>query len=97
MSLTYEPLIIAGAGLLENHVDNEMTEMVDLVPLAFQICGIDESFAHCGLSFISRLLPRDSVTSQILRKEYAFTEGGFLMSEEPFLEQSPYPYDIPFV
>uniref|UniRef100_L2FNA6 Sulfatase n=1 Tax=Colletotrichum fructicola (strain Nara gc5) TaxID=1213859 RepID=L2FNA6_COLFN len=30
----------------------------------------------------------------IRHKEFAFTEGGFLTSEEPLLEQAPYPYDI---
>jgi arylsulfatase A-like enzyme len=30
----------------------------------------------------------------IKHKDYAFSEGGFLVSEEPMLEQAPYPYDI---
>lgn len=51
-SLTHQPLIIAGAGLLKGRDVEEMTEMVDLVPTVLQFCGIAEHFAHNGKSLL---------------------------------------------
>jgi hypothetical protein len=36
---------------------------------------------------------RPSFANQSILSRYAYTEGGFLKSEEPLLEQAPYPYD----
>jgi arylsulfatase A-like enzyme len=88
--LTREPLIIGGGGLPEGIVYDEMSEMVDLVPTVFEMAGIGEHFPHCGKSLAPALLAGGKEV--IPHKEYAFTEGGFLISEEPLLEQAPYPY-----
>ncbi|PCD31343.1 hypothetical protein AU210_010998 [Fusarium oxysporum f. sp. radicis-cucumerinum] len=88
-TLVHEPLIIGGAGLSEGRRIHAMTEMVDLVPTMLETSGIGESFAHNGLSWIP-LLCGDAKT----HKQYSFSEGGFLTSEEPILEQAPYPYDL---
>ncbi|ENH67099.1 Choline-sulfatase [Fusarium oxysporum f. sp. cubense race 1] len=88
-TLVHEPLIIGGAGLPEGKKIDAMTEMVDLVPTMLETSGIGESFAHNGLSWIP-LLCGDAKT----HKQYSFSEGGFLTSEEPILEQAPYPYDL---
>ncbi|QGI67478.1 probable choline-sulfatase [Fusarium fujikuroi] len=88
-TLVHEPLIIGGAGLPEGKKIDAMTEMVDLVPTMLETSGIGESFAHNGLSWIP-LLCGDATT----HKQYSFSEGGFLTSEEPILEQAPYPYDL---
>lgn len=88
-TLVHEPLIIGGAGLPEGHSVTAMTEMLDLVPTIFEISGISEHFPHNGISLIPILQGKISK-----HKQYAFSEGGFLTSEEPLLEQSPYPYDI---
>lgn len=88
-TLVREPLIIGGAGLPEGQVITPMTEMVDLVPTMLEMSGIGESFAHNGLSWIPLLHNKTDK-----HKRYAFSEGGFLASEEPLLEQSPYPYDL---
>ncbi|KAF5629202.1 putative choline-sulfatase [Fusarium sp. NRRL 25303] len=88
-TLVHEPLIIGGAGLPEGKKIDAMTEMVDLVPTMLETSGIGESFAHNGLSWIP-LLCGDAKT----HKPYSFSEGGFLTSEEPILEQAPYPYDL---
>ncbi|KAF4950760.1 hypothetical protein FGADI_7956 [Fusarium gaditjirri] len=88
-TLVHEPLIIGGAGLPEGKRIDAMTEMVDLVPTMLEISGIGESFAHNGLSWIPLLC--GNVT---MHKQYSFSEGGFLISEEPILEQAPYPYDL---
>ncbi|KAJ0352869.1 hypothetical protein COL154_003673 [Colletotrichum chrysophilum] len=95
-SLTHEPLIVGGAGLPAGAVYDEMAEMVDLVPTVFQFAGIGEHFPHCGTSLADILTSagRDGNGDVIRHKEFAFTEGGFLTSEEPLLEQAPYPYDI---
>ncbi|KAH8200175.1 hypothetical protein TruAng_005687 [Truncatella angustata] len=88
-TLVHEPLIVGGAGLDENQTITAMTEMVDLIPTMFEISGIGEHFPHNGLSWVPLLLGNSKE-----HKQYAFSEGGFLTSEEPLLEQAPYPYDI---
>lgn len=88
-TLVHEPLIIGGAGLPEGKKIDSMTEMVDLVPTLLEISGIEESFAHNGRSWVP-LLCGNATT----HKQYSFSEGGFLTSEEPILEQAPYPYDL---
>lgn len=88
-SLVHEPLLIAGAGLPEGKTVSAMTEMVDLVPTVFEISAITEHFAHNGKSWVPLLCHGETK-----HKAYSFSEGGFLISEEPLLEQAPYPYDI---
>ncbi|KAH7041539.1 alkaline-phosphatase-like protein [Microdochium trichocladiopsis] len=88
-ALVREPLIIGGAGLPRGKTVAAMTEMVDLCPTMFEMSGIGEHFPHNGKSWIP-VLCGDATE----HKPYAFSEGGFLTSEEPLLEQAPYPYDI---
>ncbi|OOF99012.1 hypothetical protein ASPCADRAFT_41848 [Aspergillus carbonarius ITEM 5010] len=88
-SLVHEPLIVAGGGLPSRQRYDGMTEMVDLVPTVLELCGISEQFPHNGQSMVPVL--RDPSQKH---KDYAFSEGGFLLSEEPLLEQAPYPYDL---
>jgi arylsulfatase A-like enzyme len=88
-SLVHEPLIIGGAGLPSGKCSDVMSEMVDLVPTVFELCGIGEHFPHNGKSLIPVLMGEATT-----HKQFAFSEGGFLTSEEPLLEQSAYPYDI---
>ncbi|KAK6844388.1 alkaline-phosphatase-like protein [Apiospora arundinis] len=87
--LVHEPLIIAGAGLPAGQTSAAMSEMVDLIPTVFELCGIGQSFPHNGKSLVPVL-----VKGATEHKRYAYSEGGFLTSEEPLLEQSPYPYDL---
>ncbi|CAK7216691.1 hypothetical protein SCUCBS95973_002892 [Sporothrix curviconia] len=87
--LVHEPLLVAGAGLPAGRTVDAMAEMVDLVPTLFELSGIGEHFAHNGKSWVPLLC--GSATEH---KRYACSEGGFLASEEPLLEQAPYPYDI---
>lgn len=91
--LTHEPLIIGGAGLPQNKVYDEMAEMVDLVPTMLQLGTIGEHYAHFGTSLVDAMhaAGRGAV---LPHKTHAYTEGGFLLSEEPLLEQGPFPYDI---
>ncbi|KAH7323196.1 alkaline-phosphatase-like protein [Stachybotrys elegans] len=90
-SLVHEPLIVGGAGIAPGKV-TAMTEMVDLVPTMLEMSGIPELYPHNGLSWVPLLCGQDR--AQDKHKEYAFSEGGFLTSEEPLLEQSPFPYDL---
>ncbi|KAK8093382.1 choline-sulfatase [Apiospora hydei] len=87
--LVHEPLIIAGASLPAGQTSAVMSEMVDLIPTVFELCGIGQDFPHNGQSLVPVLV--DGATEH---KKYAYSEGGFLKSEEPLLEQSPYPYDL---
>ncbi|CAH0043825.1 unnamed protein product [Clonostachys solani] len=88
-TIVHEPLIIGGAGLPEGNTISAMAEMVDLVPTVFELSGIAETFMHNGKSWVPLL-----IGGETKHKDYAFSEGGFLLSEEPLLEQAPYPYDI---
>lgn len=92
-NLVHEPLIIGGAGLPEGAVYDEMTEMVDLVPTILQLSTTGEHYAHYGSSLVDAIHAAGR-NETIPHKRYSFTEGGFLLSEEPLLEQGPYPYDI---
>ncbi|PLB43434.1 arylsulfatase A [Aspergillus steynii IBT 23096] len=88
-SLVHEPLIIAGGGLPKNQVYSGMVEMVDVLPTILELCSVRETFPHNGLSLLPALQdPKKK------HKQFAFSEGGFLLTEEPLLEQAPYPYDI---
>ncbi|KUL84698.1 hypothetical protein ZTR_07617 [Talaromyces verruculosus] len=87
-SLTREPLIIAGAGLPQGQTFDDMAEMADLVPTVFQLCSIPETFPTNGKSWLPCILHGKP------HKEYAFVEAGYLASEEPLIETSPFPYDI---
>ncbi|RDW77956.1 hypothetical protein BP5796_05808 [Coleophoma crateriformis] len=87
--LAREPMITGGAGLPSGQVCDDVCEMVDLLPTVFELCEISEHFPHNGTSLMPSILARTKHP-----KMYAYTEGGSLTSEEPLLEQAPYPYDI---
>ncbi|OTA34042.1 hypothetical protein BTJ68_05926 [Hortaea werneckii EXF-2000] len=92
-NLIHEPLIIGGAGLPENVVYEEMAEMIDLVPTLLQLGTVNETYAHYGKSLVDAL--HAAGRGKVLpHRDMAYTEGGFLLSDEPLLEQSPFPYDI---
>lgn len=66
-----------------------MCEMVDLVPTVFELLGIPEHFPHNGRSLVDVI--RQSLQ---YHKDFAFSEGGFLLEEEPLLEKAGFPYDL---
>lgn len=92
-TLTQDPFIVGGAGLPENAVFSEMAEMVDLVPTVLQLATINTTYAQYGKSLVNALhaLGRGEAVSH---KNFSFSEGGFLVDEEPLIEQSPFPYDL---
>ena len=92
-NLVHEPLIVGGGGLPQGVVYEEMAEMTDLVPTMLQLGTVNETYAHYGLSLVDAIhaAGRGEV---IHHRNFSYTEGGFLLSDEPVLEQSPFPYDI---
>ncbi|KAI5928355.1 alkaline-phosphatase-like protein [Camillea tinctor] len=92
-NLVHEPMVIGGAGLPQGAVYEEMAEMVDLVPTMLQLATLNETYGHNGLSLVDAIHAAGR-GEQIPHKKYAYTEGGFLLGEEPLLEQGPFPYDI---
>lgn len=86
--LTRDPLIIVGPDLPAGQINEAICEMVDLVPTVFELLGITETYPHSGKSLVSTIK-----TNSSQHKEYAFSEGGFLIREEPLLERAAFPYD----
>ncbi|KAF4438782.1 sulfatase [Fusarium acutatum] len=72
--LVKEPLIVGGGPIPEGVVINDMTEMVDLLPTVFGLCGVPELYPYNGKS----LMPLINLVSGYKHKEFAFLEGGFL-------------------
>jgi arylsulfatase A-like enzyme len=88
--LTRNPVLIAGAGLPSQNTFTHMAEMVDLLPTIFQLCSIPTRFPTNGKSWLPSILaPRTTP-----HKDFVFIEAGYLASEEPLIETSPFPYDI---
>ncbi|KAL8375647.1 hypothetical protein RB595_006975 [Gaeumannomyces hyphopodioides] len=87
--LVREPLLVGGAGLPQGKTVDAMAEMVDLVPTVLELSGIGEHFPHNGKSWVPVL-----VGGETAHKTHAFSEGGFLESEEPLVESAGFPYDL---
>lgn len=89
-SLLHEPLIVSGPRIPQNRTINATCEMVDLGPTLFELCGIDQNpYPHNGKSLLPLIIDPDTD-----HKNYAFSEGGFLKTEEPIIEYATFPYDI---
>jgi arylsulfatase A-like enzyme len=86
--ITRDPLIISGPGVPAGTVD-AMVELVDVFPTLLDLAGIPARHAHFGRSLLPVL--RDPAAGH---REYAFSEGGFLVEEEPKFERALYPYDL---
>ena len=87
--LARDPLIVAGPGIPAGRTVDAMVEMIDLVPTVHDLAGVEADYSHFGRS----LLPVMADPSAGHR-EYAFTEGGFLVEEEALLERPTFPYDL---
>lgn len=92
-NLVHEPLMIGGAGLPEGVVYEEMAEMIDLVPTMLQLGSVNETYMQYGKSLVDAIHAAGKGIT-IPHSDYSYTEGGFLLSDEPLLEQGPFPYDI---
>jgi arylsulfatase A-like enzyme len=86
--ITRDPLIISGPGVPSGTVD-AMVELIDVFPTLLDLAGVSATHAHFGASLLPVM--RDPAAGH---REYAFSEGGFLVSEEPKFERAPFPYDL---
>ncbi|MFF9510977.1 sulfatase-like hydrolase/transferase [Streptomyces sp. NPDC014724] len=88
--ITRDPLIISGPGLGlgQGQVCEEMVELVDILPTVLELADVEAPHAHFGRSLVP-LLKDPSAP----HREFAFTEGGFTVAEEPRLENAAFPYD----
>lgn len=86
--ITRDPLVISGPGVPAAGTVEKMVELVDVFPTLLDLAGIEAGYAHFGRSLLPVL--RDPVAEH---REYAFSEGGFLVEEEPKFERAPFPYD----
>jgi arylsulfatase A-like enzyme len=84
-----DPLIISAPGLAQNRVCDAMVELIDVVPTILELAGLEAPYRHYGRSLTPQL--RDA---RALHREFAFTEGGFTVEEEPQLERTGFPYDL---
>lgn len=79
--LLRNPLVVAGPGVAEGAVSNEMVELVDLLPTLLEAADHEPGHTHFGRSLVPAL--QDPT---VAHRRYAFAEGGFLRSEHHLLE-----------
>jgi arylsulfatase A-like enzyme len=87
--ITRDPLIISAPGFTENQSCGGMVELLDIVPTVLELAGLAAPYRHYGRTLVPVL--RDATAPH---RQYAFTEGGFTIEEEPQLERAPFPYDL---
>ena len=80
--LVRNPLMLAGPGVPEGAERAAPAELIDLFATLLELGEVDAQHSHFGRSLLTGA-PRDA----------AFSEGGFMLAEEPLLEQAPFPYD----
>jgi len=71
-----------------------MAEMVDFLPTMLELCNVPETFPHNGKSMVPIMKAKGERTTTEQHRDYAFSEGGFLLKEEWLLESGPFPYDM---
>jgi arylsulfatase A-like enzyme len=87
--ITRDPLIISAPGFTGNQASDGMVELIDVVPTMLELAHIEARHRHYGRSLVPLLRnPRAA------HRQYAFTEGGFSVEEEPQLERAGFPYDL---
>lgn len=87
--LTRDPLIMGGPTLDEGRAVDALVEMVDLMPTVLELAGVPSTEAHFGRSLVPLLRGQAHA-----HRDFAFTEGGFLASEEMGFERPQPPYDL---
>ena len=87
--LLRNPLVIAGPGVREGNAARAFVELVDLLPTLLETAGAEARHGHFGRSLWPLL--RDGAAPH---RDAAFSEGGFLQSEEPLFERAGFPYDL---
>lgn len=87
--LLRNPLIVAGSGVAEGATCDALVEMVDLTPTLLGMAGVEARHTHFGRDLATLL--RDANAPH---RDAVFSEGGFLVEEEPLLERSGPPYHL---
>jgi arylsulfatase A-like enzyme len=87
--ITRDPLILSGGPVPSGVRSDAMVELIDLLPTVLELAGISAPHRHFGRSLVPLLTDPGGE-----HREYAFTEGGFTVAEEPQLERPPFPYDL---
>ena len=88
--LLREPLILAGPGIKEGVASDQIVEMIDFVPTITELAHLEASYTQFGKSLVPIL--RGGWQGEL--RDAAFSEGGFLIEEEPLYEHATYPYDL---
>ncbi|NNH69261.1 sulfatase-like hydrolase/transferase [Nocardia uniformis] len=87
--ITRDPLIISGHGIPAGQRCDAMVELIDVLPTVLDMAGATAAHRHFGRSLVPLL--REPGREH---REYAFTEGGFTVDEEPQFERPGFPYDL---
>jgi arylsulfatase A-like enzyme len=87
--ITRDPLIVSAPGFAPGQACDSIVELIDIVPTVLELAGVEPSYRQYGRSLVPLL--RDARTPH---RQYAFTEGGFTIEEEPQLEHAEFPYDL---
>ncbi len=78
--LLRNPLVVHHPGL-GSGVAESFVEMVDLTATLLDLAGVEPSYMHFGRSLVPLLANASSA-----HRDAAFSEGGFVLDEEPLLE-----------
>jgi arylsulfatase A-like enzyme len=88
--LTRIPLVLSGKGLAApSATSTALVELLDVFPTLLDLAGITPAHQHFGRSF-KACLARPGLP----HRHRVFSEGGFTVEEERFLEHAPFPYDL---
>jgi arylsulfatase A-like enzyme len=83
--LVRNPLIVAGPGIAAGATSDALVEMVDLLPTLYELGEVKAGHTHFGRSLTGLLVDPDAGPGRDHRTA-AFSEGGFLTTEEHLLE-----------
>jgi arylsulfatase A-like enzyme len=88
--LVHVPLIISAPGCRRGESTDALVELVDVMPTLLELAGVPGGHTHFGRSLLP-LLRGEADT----HRDAAFSEGGFLVEEEPHFEPfHPPPYHV---
>ncbi len=87
--ITATPLVVSGPGVPAGRRHHGPVELIDVLPTALGLAGLTAPHHHFGRS----LLPLFADPAYPHRT-FAFTEGGFSLSEVDQTERAPFPYDV---
>ncbi|WP_405151187.1 sulfatase-like hydrolase/transferase [Nocardia salmonicida] len=87
--ITRDPLIISGRGVPAGQRCDAMVELIDILPTVLEMAETTAQHRHFGRSLLPLLCEPGRE-----HREFAFTEGGYTLEEEPQIESPRFPYDL---